>query len=304
MDAFLNKITGKDHPDAAHQPQVHSDSHPPPVVTEATTQTVPKKEEDHGFNFSAIKDALTGGSSSTVKQPPVPPPVAVTTNTHSEPSRDKDAWHEKFRDLLDRGVSNKPDAEAEKLRLEREAVEKEVAAREAEEKASVKGKLKGIFKSDEEEAAEHNRLVEEAIRKRREAEIAKKNEHTFSARIKDVFDDDDEEKERERVRLAEEAKRNQSFGARVRNIFDRPDTPPPQPKGWKDKLNELAGGGAKAETKEGHLDKAIDFYQEHVLHAGDQKHESALEQAKDARIASAIRHTVGLKKDEDKEHHH
>ncbi|KIM31180.1 hypothetical protein M408DRAFT_255160 [Serendipita vermifera MAFF 305830] len=95
MDAFLNKITGKDHPDAAHQPQVHSDSHPPPVVTEATTQTVPKKEEDHGFNFSAIKDALTGGSSSTVKQPPVPPPVAVTTNTHSEPSRDKDAWHEK-----------------------------------------------------------------------------------------------------------------------------------------------------------------------------------------------------------------
>ncbi|KIM31179.1 hypothetical protein M408DRAFT_255003 [Serendipita vermifera MAFF 305830] len=55
---------------------------------------------------------------------------------------------------------------------------------------------------------------------------------------------------------------------------------------------------------QGHIDKAIDFYQEHVLHAGDQKHESALEQAKDARIASAIRHTVGLKKDEDKEHHH
>ena len=57
----------------------------------------------------------------------------------------------------------------------------------------------------------------------------------------------------------------------------------------------MAGGGSKGEAKEGgwqsfantvifltsnigHLDKAIDFYQEHVLHDGDQKRESALEQ--------------------------
>lgn len=75
-----------------------------------------------------------------------------------------------------------------------------------------------------------------------------------------------QEKEKERLRLAEEAKKNQSFGARVRNIFDRAPTPPPapekrhlfsrtppppEPKDWKDKLSELTGGGAKAEAKEG-----------------------------------------------------
>jgi len=31
-----------------------------------------------------------------------------------------------------------------------------------------------------------------AIQKRREAELAKRNEHSFAAKIKDVFDDDGE----------------------------------------------------------------------------------------------------------------
>lgn len=93
MSAIWDQLTGKDkHP----EPQTHSQSHPPPVVTEATAQTIPKKEEDHGFNFSAIKDALTGGTpGGTKQQPQVPAPVAVTTNTHGAPSNDKDAWHEK-----------------------------------------------------------------------------------------------------------------------------------------------------------------------------------------------------------------
>jgi hypothetical protein len=75
-----------------------------------------------------------------------------------------------------------------------------------------------------------------------------------------------QEKEKERLRLLEEAKQNQSFGARIRNIFDHHPTPPPapekhhlfsrtppppEPKDWKDKLNELTGGGSKAEAKEG-----------------------------------------------------
>ncbi|KAH9476389.1 hypothetical protein JR316_0011964 [Psilocybe cubensis] len=49
-------------------------------------------------------------------------------------------------------------------------------------------------------------------------------------------------------------------------------------------LNNALGGGAQGEKKE-----AIDLVQEHVLKAGDQSNESAIEQAKDAQIASAIR---------------
>ncbi|KAG8817302.1 hypothetical protein FRC17_011290 [Serendipita sp. 399] len=62
----------------------------------------------------------------------------------------------------------------------------------------------------------------------------------------------------------------------------------------------MAGGGAKAEAKEDHLDKGIDFVQEHILHKGDQKHESAFEQAKDRQIADTIRHITGNKRDDDK----
>ncbi|KAH9476422.1 hypothetical protein JR316_0011997 [Psilocybe cubensis] len=49
-------------------------------------------------------------------------------------------------------------------------------------------------------------------------------------------------------------------------------------------INSALGGGEKGEKKE-----AIDLVQEHVFKAGDQSNESAIEQAKDAQIASAIR---------------
>lgn len=318
MSAIWDQITGKDKAHPQDQPPLHNTSHPPPVATEATTQTLAPKHDEEGFSFAKVKDALLGHTPTGTKQPELPPPIAVTNVEHGEsnpsaPSNNKDAWHEKFRDLLDRGASNKHEAEEERLKLERDAVEKEISAKEAEEKASVKGKLKGLFKSDEEEAAEHKRLVEVALEKRREAEIAKKKEHSFSAKIKDVFDDDSEEKEKERQRLAEEAKRNQSFGAKIRNIFDHHDTPAavpekrhpwsrtPTPEPKKDWTDKFTGGHkAKAEAHEGKLDKAIDLYQEHVLHDGPQNNESLLEQAKDSQIASAIRHAAGIKDN----HHH
>jgi hypothetical protein len=53
-------------------------------------------------------------------------------------------------------------------------------------------KLKDIFTSDAEEAAEHQRLVSEALVKRREAEEARRKEHSISTKIKDVFDHDNE----------------------------------------------------------------------------------------------------------------
>ncbi|KAF3767920.1 hypothetical protein M406DRAFT_244247, partial [Cryphonectria parasitica EP155] len=55
------------------------------------------------------------------------------------------------------------------------------------------------------------------------------------------------------------------------------------------RLKEGMGGGRKAEENEDFLDKAVDSFQKHVLHEGDQSDESALEQLKDEQIASAIR---------------
>ncbi|KAF8872953.1 hypothetical protein BD779DRAFT_316835 [Infundibulicybe gibba] len=55
------------------------------------------------------------------------------------------------------------------------------------------------------------------------------------------------------------------------------------------KLNGALGGGATGEKKEDGLDKAVDFFQEHVLKAGPQNNESAFEQAKDEQISDAIR---------------
>lgn len=46
---------------------------------------------------------------------------------------------------------------------------------------------------------------------------------------------------------------------------------------------------------------ALDKFQEHVLHQGDQSNESAWEQMKDDKIADAIRTQLHIKsKDEDK----
>jgi len=55
------------------------------------------------------------------------------------------------------------------------------------------------------------------------------------------------------------------------------------------KVNSALGGGHKGEKNEDPLDKAVDFFQEHVLHEGSQKNESAIEQLKDEGISDTIR---------------
>ncbi|KFA69813.1 hypothetical protein S40285_02445 [Stachybotrys chlorohalonatus IBT 40285] len=61
--------------------------------------------------------------------------------------------------------------------------------------------------------------------------------------------------------------------------------------GFMDKLNGMAGGGAKGEKNEDGLDKAVDFVQENVLGQGQQNNESAAEQAKDEAVSDYIRST-------------
>ncbi|EEU47041.1 uncharacterized protein NECHADRAFT_78063 [Fusarium vanettenii 77-13-4] len=59
--------------------------------------------------------------------------------------------------------------------------------------------------------------------------------------------------------------------------------------GFMDKINGMAGGGAKGEKNEDGLDKAVDYMQEKFLGQGDQSNESAAEQAKDEAISDFIR---------------
>ncbi|KAH8659610.1 hypothetical protein BGZ61DRAFT_433429 [Ilyonectria robusta] len=79
--------------------------------------------------------------------------------------------------------------------------------------------------------------------------------------------------------------------------------------GFMDKVNNFAGGGAKGEKNEDHLDKAVDYVQENFLGKGDQSNESAAEQAKDEAVSDFIRdkykETTGKEffvKDKDKDY--
>ncbi|KAL0577679.1 hypothetical protein V5O48_004327 [Marasmius crinis-equi] len=63
---------------------------------------------------------------------------------------------------------------------------------------------------------------------------------------------------------------------------------PPREPTFGEKLGSTLGLG-KTEQQEDHLDKTIDFVQEHVLRQGTQDNESQFERWKDDRIANAIR---------------
>ncbi|KAF2083568.1 hypothetical protein K490DRAFT_51339, partial [Saccharata proteae CBS 121410] len=56
-----------------------------------------------------------------------------------------------------------------------------------------------------------------------------------------------------------------------------------------DQFDEGLGGGNSGEANEDLLDKAIDEFQEHVLHQGPQDDENAFEQIKDEQLARIIR---------------
>ncbi|KAM7200613.1 hypothetical protein V8F33_003818 [Rhypophila sp. PSN 637] len=53
--------------------------------------------------------------------------------------------------------------------------------------------------------------------------------------------------------------------------------------------NTIGGGGPQSEHKEDFLDKTIDLVQENVFKQGPQDNESAIEQAKDEKIAGFVR---------------
>lgn len=144
---------------------------------------------------------------------------------------------------------------------------------------------------------------------RKEAEIRadlekvkheKKENQDLLERIKDHLDGDGDEEEKsakahdkpsffDKITGKAEEEERRRKEEEEKNAFKK----------MQDRINEGLGGGHKAEEKEDFLDKTIDGFQEHVLHKGDQSHESALEQAKDAQIAAAIRSQLHLKDKKD-----
>lgn len=169
---------------------------------------------------------------------------------------------------------------------------------------------------------------------RKEAEIRaeldkvkhdKKENQDLLERIKDHLDGDDDKEEKKNAKehdkpsffdkisgkAAKEEEERRRKEEEEKNAFKK----------MQNRINEGLGGGHKGEEKEDFLDKskqshtllssycclltpliAIDGFQEHVLRKGDQSHESAFEQAKDAQIAAAIRSQLNLKDKKDKHH--
>ncbi|KAL1869334.1 hypothetical protein Daus18300_005546 [Diaporthe australafricana] len=155
----------------------------------------------------------------------------------------------------------------------------------------------------EKKAVELDRKEAEVRAELEKVKHDKKENQDLLERIKDHLDGDDDEEEKDPkahdkpsffdkiTGKAEEEERRRKEEEN-KNAFEK----------MHDRISENLGGGHKAEKNEDFLDKiaAIDNFQEHVLHKGDQSNESAFEQAKDAKIADAIRSQLNLKDKKEK----
>ncbi|TFK48773.1 hypothetical protein OE88DRAFT_1663924 [Heliocybe sulcata] len=112
----------------------------------------------------------------------------------------------------------------------------------------------------------------------------------FSDKVKNLWEQATPgEKDRQEIHAKEREETEEGFKAKLHSKFHGQE-PPAKNRGWlAEKLNEMAGGGAKSEADEDKLDKIIDFYQEHILKQGDQHNESAIEQLKDEQISDGLR---------------
>ncbi|KAG6364067.1 hypothetical protein INS49_009170 [Diaporthe citri] len=213
-------------------------------------------------------------------------------------------------------LTSKEDREKKNLELEKKELELnyelEKVLKEKKDNEGFFDKLKDKFDGDiDKEKDEREKKAVELDRKEAEvrAELEKvkhdkKENQDLLERIKDHLDGDSDEeakkaKEHDKPSFfdkitgkaaEEEEERRRKEEEEEKNAFKK----------MQNKINEGLGGGRKGEEKEDFLDKTIDGFQEHVLRKGDQGHESAFEQAKDAQIAAAIRSQLNLKDKKDK----
>lgn len=218
--------------------------------------------------------------------------------------KDNEGFFEKLKDKFD------GDIDKEKVKEHEEPKE--------DDKPSFFDKLTGKDER-EKKAVELDRKEAEIRAELEKVKHDNKENQALLERIKDHLDgDDDEEQKKEhekpsffdkitgKAEKEEEERRRRE--EEEKNAFKK----------MGNRINERLGGGHKGEEKEDFLDKskqrhdilsveclltpvtAIDGFQEHVLRKGDQSHESAFEQAKDAQIAAAIRNQLHLKDQKDK----
>ncbi|PBL02943.1 hypothetical protein ARMGADRAFT_981894 [Armillaria gallica] len=139
-------------------------------------------------------------------------------------------------------------------------------------------KLHDAFKSDEAKAAERRAKEEAEQKKREEAERAA--HHNIFGKIGDAFHRDE---------VPPSPEQSHSVFDKIGAHMLHEELPKPEEQGLRAKVNAALGGGTQAEADEDHLDKAIDFVQQHIFRQGTQSHESFLEQMKDEQIANMVR---------------
>lgn len=218
--------------------------------------------------------------------------------------KDNEGFFEKLKDKFD------GDIDKEKVKEHEEPKE--------DDKPSFFDKLTGKDER-EKKAVELDRKEAEIRAELEKVKHEKKENQDLLERIKDHLDGDDNEEQKKKEhekpsffdKITGKAEKEEEERRRreeeEKNAFKK----------MGNRINESLGGGHKGEEKEDFLDKskqrhgmlsveclltsitAIDGFQEHVLRKGDQSHESAFEQAKDAQIAAAIRSQLHLK---DKKH--
>ncbi|KAF8594801.1 hypothetical protein BDV93DRAFT_501730 [Ceratobasidium sp. AG-I] len=243
-------------------------------MAEASTNT---------WSLAGLKNAILSGDKDNVSQEEktqaaIHAAVREETKLKEERGESTSGWRSKINSLLDDDNSIKE--EIKKL----EAELAELKADEADDTwtEKISARFDGSREARTAKITELEAKLADA--KKREAE----KQEGWKGKLQDVFDgEDDEGKER----LKAEVNKNASWKDKLGDQFFGAPKEEVKEEGFSlsGKLNELAGGGHKSEAKEDKLDKLVDLYQEHVMKAGPQNNESAVEQAKDEQISDAIR---------------
>jgi hypothetical protein len=257
-------------------------------------------------NLHKLKDALGGDDA----RPPAggsngQPEVRSETHKRVEEGREKEGWSERIKDVLD-GDDEKRRQEEEELKLKTERQKAEAKEKIERERSGLGEKMHDLLDHGEEK-----RRLEEVEFARIDAQAAEESAKILGVRGKllDVIDGKpnpqtpQEQKEsglKDKIKELwgqqdeKEVVKEEGLMGKVRDVLQSDEAKDKKKKenqrGWfSEKMNEMAGGGKKAELDEDGLDKAIDFFQHHMLKKGDQDDESAIEQLKDEQIATGIK---------------
>ncbi|KAH8102026.1 hypothetical protein BXZ70DRAFT_1006653 [Cristinia sonorae] len=250
-----------------------------------------------------LKDVLDGGEAREARHKREAEEEQLRIEKEKEEARVKveteRGWGGKLHDALDGGKHRKELEEAEFQRLEQAAQE------EKKKHDSLGEKLRDALDDSTDELTRKVKDISgsSGARVRKAEEHEQADQEHLTDKIRQLWRDapDEERKEqKEHVKVRERDGKEPAGGkggdAGWRDQLhalaggSHKEEKKQVERSWlKEKLNNMAGGGAAGEKNEDKLDKTIDFIQEHILKQGDQSNESALENMKDEQISDAIR---------------